>query len=97
MTPVLRLDLVPGDRALVVRPVGTLTRATYPALLGRLLKCAVHEPAAIIVDLDYMSADPWSLTVFSAVSVRIKDWPGIPLILVECSRFSGQSIMPHYS
>jgi hypothetical protein len=48
-----------------------------------LLNCAAHEPAAIIVDLDAMSSDTVSLTVFSAVSLRINDWPGIPLVLAS--------------
>jgi hypothetical protein len=83
MTAMLRLDVFAGDQALVVRPVGALTWETYPALRDGLLKCATQEPAAVVVDLDSMSADPSTLTVFSTVCLRITDWPGIPLVLAS--------------
>jgi hypothetical protein len=81
MTAALRVDTRSAGEAVIVRPVGKLTLETYPALRDVLLKCAASEPTAIVVDLDAMSADRTPLTVFTAVWMRISDWPGIPLLL----------------
>lgn len=82
MTTGLRLDSYPGVGALVLRPVGELTMATYADLRDGLLKCAAQEPPAIVVDLDDIQVSGTaSLAVFPAVWMRICDWPGVPMVL----------------
>ncbi|HEY2766234.1 MAG TPA: ATP-binding protein [Pseudonocardiaceae bacterium] len=82
MTAALRWHTYPGDGALVLRPIGDLTKDTYAQLRDWLLTCAAHEPPAIVVDLDGMRvAGPLSFSVFRAVRMRINDWPGVPMVL----------------
>jgi anti-anti-sigma regulatory factor len=72
---------------LVVRPAGDLTCETYERLRDSLLKYAAEEPAAIVVDLAGMRAVIASLlTVFSTVCDRIRDWPGVPLVLAAAQQ-----------
>jgi hypothetical protein len=47
-----------------------------------MLKCAVEEPKALIVDLsDVTIADQTALSVFTTVWLRISDWPAIPVLV----------------
>ena len=74
-------------RTLVVRPVGELTPKTYEQLRDYLLKCAIEEPPAIVVDLASMRTTIASLlTVFPTVRDRIRDWPGVPLALAAAQQ-----------
>jgi hypothetical protein len=81
-TASLLIETLFQGRIWVVRPVGELAPVTYERLRDGLLKCAAEEPEAIVVDLADMRATIASLlTVFSVVRDRIKDWPGVPLVL----------------
>jgi hypothetical protein len=79
----LRIDLRHIGGATVAHPVGSLDVATYAILRDMLLKCASEHPEALLVevgDLEIPSQQP--LAVFSLVSMRIAEWPGLPLMLV---------------
>ncbi|WP_018684894.1 hypothetical protein [Actinokineospora enzanensis] len=68
---------------LLVRPRGVLDPATYPALRDTLLKCAVAQPRAVVVDLGETEVGCESLlSVFATVWLRTCDWPGVPLLVV---------------
>lgn len=83
MTAGFRVDSYPETAAVVLRPVGELTQANSAALRDGLLHCASRAPAAIVVDLDGMQARTTALLmVFPAVWTRIRDWPGVPMVLV---------------
>ncbi|MFI9011049.1 ATP-binding protein [Actinosynnema sp. NPDC053489] len=67
---------------LVVRPTGVLDAGTYASLRDTLLKCAVEQPRAVVVDLADVEVRAESLlSVFAAVWLRTCDWPGVPLKL----------------
>jgi hypothetical protein len=71
----------------IARPVGTLDMTTYPVLRDTLLKHAAEQPDGLVVELDELTmpvAAP--LSVFSLVSIRVADWPGMPFILVATGR-----------
>lgn len=82
MTVALHVETAPEGEATIVRPVGDLALETYPLLRDTLLRCAIAEPAAIVVDVDAMSAESPALAVFITVWIRLNDWPGVPLLLV---------------
>jgi anti-sigma regulatory factor (Ser/Thr protein kinase) len=71
------------EQCLVVRPAGTLDHSTYPVLRDTLLKCAVDQPEAVIVDLaDLVVGTASVLSVFTTVWLRTCDWPAVPILLV---------------
>lgn len=78
----LQVHSYPRADAMVLRPVGDLTLAGCPALQDELLMFATQEPLAIVVDLDCMRARTAAvLMVFPAVAMRIREWPGVPVVL----------------
>ncbi|MGH3695491.1 MAG: ATP-binding protein [Pseudonocardiaceae bacterium] len=81
-TSSLFLESYQQSGTLVVRPVGELSPQTYERLRDGLFRYAAEEPAAIVVDLASMQTATASLlTVFPMVRDRIRDWPGLPVVL----------------
>jgi hypothetical protein len=77
----------------VARPVGTLDVTTYPSLRDVLLKSAAEQPDAVIVELDWLDLPaPHAISVFSLVSMRVAEWPGLPVLLVA-ERLSQRSLL----
>jgi anti-sigma regulatory factor (Ser/Thr protein kinase) len=71
----------------VVVPTGMLDASTYPHLRDTLLKMATDLPVAIVVDLDDLDYSCTSaLSVFPTVSLRLAEWPSIPLLLAGSGR-----------
>jgi hypothetical protein len=71
------------DDVAFVRPRGVLDLTTYVPLRDKLLKCAVEEPRAVVVDVDALEVPTDAvLAVFSAVGVKVSEWPGVPILLV---------------
>ncbi|MFC7613372.1 hypothetical protein ACFQV2_06905 [Actinokineospora soli] len=67
---------------LVVRPSGVLAKDTYAELRDHLVKLAVEQPKAVVVDLADLRFDSGPLlSVFVAVWLRTCDWPAVPLAL----------------
>lgn len=78
----LRCDVRPVGDCLVVSPSGVLDVANYASLRNTLLKCAVEQPRAVVVDLaDLEVRGEYLLSVFAAVWLRTCDWPTVPLLL----------------
>ncbi|HEY3260832.1 MAG TPA: STAS domain-containing protein [Pseudonocardiaceae bacterium] len=70
--------------AVLVHPVGVLDVSTYAQLRDTLIKYAIEEPAAVIVDMSELAVpSAYSLAVFSAVSTQVEEWPGVPLLLLS--------------
>ena len=83
MKDLLRCRAALHEDCLVIRPAGTLDVATYPDLRDRLLKHAVEQPRALVVDLTDLVVELESLlSVFATVWLRTRDWPAVPLLLV---------------
>jgi hypothetical protein len=67
----------------VAHPVGVLDAGTYPEFRDTLLRYAAEQPDALIVDVDHLDMPAaHALTVFSLVSFRVADWPGVPVLVV---------------
>jgi hypothetical protein len=84
-SPATRLEITLSERdgATLVRPRGVLDLASYAELRDALLKCAVEQPRAILVDLDSLSVPTEAtLAVFPTVCMRMSAWPGVPLVLI---------------
>ncbi|MBK1782986.1 STAS domain-containing protein [Prauserella cavernicola] len=79
------LDITLEDVAgcLVVRPSGELSARTYAQLRDTLVKCAVEEPDAVVVDFDDLEiVSTASLTVLTSAYTCTAEWPGVPLSVV---------------
>jgi anti-anti-sigma regulatory factor len=66
----------------VIEPHGVLDAASYGDLRNTMVKAAIDEPRAVIVDLDGLAVpDRWALALFSSVADQLAQWPGVPLLL----------------
>jgi anti-anti-sigma regulatory factor len=80
----LRCHIDQAEECTIVRADGVLGTATYATLRDTLLKCAVEQPKALIVDLsDVTIAASTALSLFTTVSIRISDWPAVPIIVAS--------------
>ncbi|MGW4213530.1 STAS domain-containing protein [Lentzea sp. NPDC004789] len=78
----LTLDADLLGHCVVIRPSGVLDRSTYARLRDCMLKHAVEVPRALIVDLSDVTIGTTSvLSVFTTVSLRISDWPAVPVLV----------------
>lgn len=78
----LRVDYRDLVGASVLEPHGVLDVASYRGLRDTLVKAAIDEPRAVIVDVDELAMpDRAALALFSSVSAQIAEWPGVPLLL----------------
>ncbi len=95
-TAPLRIDQRELVGAMVVEPRGVLDAESYGGLRTALVKTAIDEPRAVIVDLDELAVpDSTALSMFSAVSTQIAQWPGVPL-LVAATRPEQQGLLSGY-
>jgi anti-sigma regulatory factor (Ser/Thr protein kinase) len=79
----LQIDCSVRDGVALVRPTGVLDLTTYADLRDTLIKCALDEPRAVVVDVGTLWVPTEAtLAVFSAVWMRVSDWPGVPIVLV---------------
>lgn len=81
-----RWDVSERDDCLVLRPDGLLDAVSYRLFRDSLVKFAMGQPRAIIVELDQLTVAPDSAwTAFSSARMVIGDWPGVPILLVATS------------
>jgi anti-anti-sigma regulatory factor len=79
-----RLDVTRSEQVgcLVATLTGRLDAQSYRGLRDLLVKLALEEPRALVVDLDALDVlDEGALTVFPAAQVMVHDWPGVPVLL----------------
>jgi anti-anti-sigma regulatory factor len=85
----------------LVRPVGVLDCTTYRWLRDLLIKLAVEQPEALIVDLDELRvANETALTVFSSAWMQTSTWPDVSIMLVattESQRALLRGAISHYT
>lgn len=71
-----------GDATHVVVS-GELDVGSYPHLRDTLLKLAADAPAAVLVDIGgLLITPPYLASVFPTVSMRVAEWPGVPIVLI---------------
>ncbi|MCG8923027.1 ATP-binding protein [Lentzea sp. CC55] len=78
----LRCSAEEREGCAVIRPEGVLGHSTYGVLRDFMLKCAVEQPRALVVDLSAVKIATNSvLNVFTTVWLRISDWPALPVLV----------------
>lgn len=81
-TDPLRVDLEKSAKTLILAPHGVLDLASYHQLKIAMMKAAVDEPRAVIVDLDGLIVpEDSAYALFSSMSTQLAEWPGVPLLL----------------
>ena len=77
--------------AVLLTPRGTLDSSTYRCLRDRIIKTALDEPKAVIVDITHLAIPAESaLAVFTSARWHVAKWPVVPIMLV-CQHPAGRS------
>lgn len=72
---------------------GVLDSATYRGLRDAIIKAALDEPRAVIVDVNKLSvpsASAWA--VFTSARWHVSTWPDVPVLLVCGNQWSRRTI-----
>ncbi len=76
-----------------VRPRGVLDSRTYRSLRDSIIKTALEEPRAVIVDVSELEVPAESaLAVFTSARWHVGRWPEVPILLV-CERRAMRSAL----
>jgi hypothetical protein len=83
--PVSPLAVVPGPagRACLLTVEGVLDSSTYLKLRDAIIKAALDEPRAVLVDVDALGVPtPSAWSVFTSARWHVNIWPDIPVALI---------------
>lgn len=83
-SPAIRVDTDPQQDVLILVIDGVLDSSTYRGLRDTVIKAALDEPRAVIVDVDRLrvpTASAW--TVFTSARWHVSTWPDVPILLVS--------------
>lgn len=78
-----RIDAEPLQGVTVLVAEGVLDSSTYRDIRDTVIKAALDEPRAVIVDVNRLSvpsASAW--TVFTSAHWHVSTWPDVPILLV---------------
>lgn len=76
--------------ATVLTVSGRLDTTTYVPLRNKIIKAALEEPPAVLIDISALAVPVESaLTVFTSARWHVERWPEIPIALV-CAQESGR-------
>lgn len=81
--PSITVDVDQHDGASVLTVSGVLDGRTYRLLRDSVIKAALDEPRAVIVDVDFLSVpfeSAWA--VFTSARWHVSTWPDVPVFLV---------------
>ncbi|OBI85091.1 STAS domain-containing protein [Mycobacterium sp. 1245805.9] len=81
----VRIDAAPRRDVPILVMDGVLDSSTYRTIRDTVIKAALDEPRAVIVDVNGLSAPSASAwTVFTSARWHVSVWPDVPILLV-CS------------
>jgi len=81
--PAIRIELKTSQDLPVLTVEGVLDSSTYRTIRDAVIKAAIDEPRAVIVDINRLrapSASAW--TVFTSARWHVSIWPDVPILLV---------------
>lgn len=79
----LSVDCSRVDEAALLTVAGTLDATTYRPLRNAIIKAALDDPAAVLVDIADLQVPATSaLTVFTSASWHVGRWPEVPIALL---------------
>ncbi len=80
----IRIDVEPHQDVPILVVDGVLDSSTYRSVRDFVIKAALDEPRAVVVDVDRLcvpSASAW--TVFTSARWHVSVWPDVPVLLVS--------------
>lgn len=81
------------DATAVLRTRGLLDSSTYRSLRDTIIKAALDEPDAVVVDVTHLSVPSESAwAVFTSARWHVDRWPEVPIVVV-CEQVRGRSAM----
>jgi anti-anti-sigma regulatory factor len=81
------------NEATVLVAHGVLDTSTYLFLRNRIIKAALEEPPAVVVDItDLLVPTESALAVFTSARWHVEQWPEVPVSLV-CARPAGRQAL----
>ena len=90
-SPGLSVSTAPYDGATLLTVEGVLDSTTYSTLRDEIIKAALEEPDAVLVDVSAMYAAAESAwVVFTSARWHVSSWPEVPIMLV-CDKAAGRS------
>jgi hypothetical protein len=79
--------------ATVLTPRGVLDSTTYRSLRDRIIKAALEEPAAVIVDVaDLVVPIESAWAVFTSARWHVNTWPEVP-VLLACGSLASRNVI----
>jgi hypothetical protein len=83
-------------QVIVLTPDGVLDATTYLPLRDHIIKAALDDPRAVVVDVSGLLVPRESaLAVFTSARWHVDRWPEVP-ILLACDRNSGRDALTRY-
>lgn len=82
--PAIRVDTDPQRDVPILVVDGVLDSSTYRSLRDSVIKAALDEPRAVIVDVDRLrvpTVSAWA--VFTSARWHVSTWPDVPILLVS--------------
>ncbi|MCV7198675.1 STAS domain-containing protein [Mycobacterium angelicum] len=82
--PTIRVDVERHHQVSTLTADGVLDSSTYRSLRDTVIKAALDEPRAVIVDVNRLSVpsdSAWS--VFTSARWHVSIWPDVPILLVS--------------
>lgn len=81
--PAIRVDTHEHQDVPILVADGVLDSSTYRGLRDTMIKAALDEPPAVIVDVDRLAVPaPTAWTVFTSARWHVSIWPDVPILLV---------------
>jgi hypothetical protein len=95
--PVSQLAVVPGTAgtACLLTVEGVLDSSTYLQLRDAIIKAALDEPRAVLVDVKKLGVPtPSAWSVFTSARWHVSIWPDVPVVLI-CEQSERRSAIAH--
>jgi anti-anti-sigma regulatory factor len=81
--PDLRIELEACLEVPILTVAGVLNSSTYRTVRDAVIKAAIDEPRAVLVDINRLHAPTSSAwTVFTSARWHVSIWPDVPILLV---------------
>jgi hypothetical protein len=89
----LRIRVTDADDARLLTLDGVLDAVTYSPLRDTIVKAALDEPPAVIIDVTHLTTrDDPAWAVFTTARWQVAEWPDVPIGLV-CAHDYGQNAL----
>jgi hypothetical protein len=81
--------------AYVLHPAGFLDSTTYLSLRDAIIRAALDEPRAVVIDVTKLVVPaPSAWVVFTSARWHVNQWPDVPMALV-CAHHEGRKALHH--